>query len=388
MNGLYELKSFGAVKINNEIWFPNRFFNALIKMDTKSGKIQEIKKFPNYEVGNAFLYMTVLHVYGKLIFVPGSSEEIISYCVETGEFVSVCMDLKIIGKEKLYFWNAYVNEQYVYMFPRKAKCIVKYNVLDNSVVYLDEIICTLPENTPCFSAQFDIVNGKVYIPFVELNAVAVFDVKDESIDIKYMNIEGGCTTINYVDGYFYLASFKNSCIYRWEINSGEIKTYNIFNDKIKLSSSVIFFYAHRVKKRLFYYSVDGNTVISLLLEEGDERRTDGKFRFHNAGRSSCLKRAGGSANYILMPCIEEFYLKKDEHGVDEVGIAFCQDDLYNKAIINDYLIEQRCFHGYLETGRIPLEGYIEALINTRKEIKKEGISDYGQLIFDKMKNLC
>lgn len=392
MNELYELKSLGAVKINNDIWFPNRFFNALIKMDAKSGKIRDIKKFPNYEAGETVLYTTVLYAYDKLIFVPGRSEEIVSYCVESEKFVSVSMDLNIVGEEKLYFWCAYVNGQYVYMFPRKAKCIVKYNVLDNSIMYLEnylnEIIRVLPENVPCFSAQFEIVNGKVYIPFVELNAVMVFDAKDESIEIKYINIEGGCTTITYVNEYFYLASLKNSCVFQWEINSGKIKRYDMFNDEIKLSSSVEFFYAHRVEKRLFYYSIDGKTVVSLFLEDGGEKRTDGKFKIHNTGITSCLRRGDGDKNYVLIPCIEDFCLKKDEYGIDEAEIASCQDNLHNKAAINNYLMEQEYFHGYLETRQIPLETYTEALEYTKEKEKKEKTAGYGQLIFNKIKDLC
>ena len=238
MNRLYKLRSLGYAEVNGEIWFPNRYFNALVKVNKTSGEVHLVNKFPNYDIRQRGLYTSVCYVGGKLVFIPGQSNEILSYDVKTEEYVSVELDIQKVGKDKWYFWNAYVYHQYVYMLPRKSKCIVRYDILENSVKYLEnalnKIISSFSEGTPCFVGQFEIVEGKIYMPFEKINAVAIFNLESEEIDIKYLDIENGCSTINYVEGNFYMASCDFPIIYKWNKGENTIKKFDAFPEKFEI----------------------------------------------------------------------------------------------------------------------------------------------------------
>ena len=192
MDTLYKLRCLGYVEIEDSIWFANLYFNALIKLNKATGQIERMEKFPNYGVYEYFLYSTVYYVDGFLVFIPNNSEEIAAYHVETRKFISTALDHNYVGRKKTYFVNACVHRHYVYMFPTGSQCIVRYDVQNHTVKYLENslsaLIRTMPDTWYCFYQQFDEIDKRIYLPFLELNAVAVFDIQNESVEIRYLDI--------------------------------------------------------------------------------------------------------------------------------------------------------------------------------------------------------
>ena len=50
MEMLYKLRCLGFVEIGDDIWFANLYFNALVRLNKRTGKIEDLKKFPGYTI--------------------------------------------------------------------------------------------------------------------------------------------------------------------------------------------------------------------------------------------------------------------------------------------------------------------------------------------------
>lgn len=390
MNMLYNLRCLGYVEIDDNIWFSNLYFNALIKLDKLTGQIEIIDKFPNYEIDQVWLYSTVCHINNLLVFVPFRSTEIVVYNIKTEKFISVALDLTKVGKRERYFASAYIYGNYIYMFPVEAKCIIRYDVQLNSIKYLEngliDVRSTLPKTTECFALQFEIIGKKIYIPFAELNAIAIFNLEKETIDIQYLNITGGCSTINYFEGYFYMASWKQCKIYRWNNETEEIIEYVDFPKEFT-SGDYMFSSACSMKDRIFFLPIQGNMIISFEIKSKKlyEEKRISNLNYEEWNTFFCEK---GSDKVIIWIAGEEnlFVLDYSEEKL-QIKPYFQQKSVCNKRYICDFFIEYGCFNVIFENEK-DLYQYIEVISNSSEIQKKEKTREYGKIIWNSESNKC
>ena len=382
MNWKYKLRSFGYAEIGDDIWFPNLFYNALIRLKKATGRIEIIGKFPNYEIDHGWLYSGVCHVDKYLVFIPNQSKEIVSYDMNSKKFVSTALDLDHIGNKKTYFVSAYVHGHYVYMFPTGAMCMVRYNIRDHSVKYLDNdlsaLIHTMPKTSYCLYQQFEILEEKIYFPFLELNAVAVFSPKDESIEIKYLDVEGGCSTINYAGGFFYLASWNRPEIYRWNIDTGEVRTYPVFPKEIV--GGHIFLCACNIGDTLVYFPEQSDILISFSTKTGKLRKLQSVSYDDEEPIKTYFAQKEGKTYHILTAdrkFINCFFYESEQFHIEPL---FQLDDLYNEKKIDDFWMLQKYYAGHPE-GEDTLKEYMDLLIRKEESgVMKEKIA-FGEEIF-------
>lgn len=377
-SNLYKLRSFGYAEIDDEIWFPNLNFNALMKINKLTGRLEIVDKFPNYGVWQGWLYSTVCHVNGQLVFVPSWSEEIVAYHIETQKFVSTPLDNKFIGEKKYYFGSAYVYKQYVYMFPTGAKCMVRYDAEKQTITYLENnvsaLIRAIPETLSCFYQQFEVIDQKIYIPFLELNAVVIFDLKDESTEIKYLDIEGGCSTINYLNEYFYLTSFRSPKIYRWNDKTGKVQTYQSFPDEFK--GEKLFIGACKTEDSLIFFPGRSNMIISFSVLSGKIHEVQ---RFSDPDCESVVTyfvQEDGTEYTMLtaeMDAISSFTYEENSLKLK----PYCQrDKVYNKKQIDQF---------FMGEDKKDLEKYIVDILEHSGDVmRQKHKTNCGKRIFEQI----
>ncbi len=362
MNRLFTLRSLGYEEAGNDIWFANLYFNGLVRVNKATGRIEDIHKFPGHAVSRDWLYSTVYSVKDSLVFIPNTSGEIAAYSMETGEFALTPLDPAWIGKKKTYFASAYRYKDYVYLFPLGAKCMVRYDANDHSVKYLDncirELLEALPETSYGLYQQFEVVEGKIYMPFLEKNAVAVFDPGDESAEIRYLDIEGGCSTINYIDGFFYLASWNRPEIYRWNMETGEILTYKGFPEDT--AGGKIFLYACYMEEFLLFFPEQREWMLSLSVKTGEMRRLKQIYNPEEEGKNTFFVKETEEGICILASDMENPHLLSYERG--RIGMKpICRLDRdYNQNRICDYLLKEGYYNGCLETEK-GLKSFVEVI---------------------------
>lgn len=387
MNMRYKLRCLGYAEVGDDIWFASLYFNGLMKLNTVSGKLEAIHKFPHYDIDQGWLYSTVRYLNGYLICVPNNSGEIVSYHLKSGRFVSISLDERRIGAKKTYFVSACVYQNYVYMFPTGALCIVRYDVTDHTVKYLEnpvsDLLAALPDTSYGFYQQFEMIDKKIYLPFLDVNAIAVFDLEDESVHIRYLNIEGGCSTINYVNGNFYLASWKRPEIYCWNEKTEEIKTYQSFPKDF--SGERTFFHACYADGALLFFPEISNMVVSFSMETGRIRE---EKRIENSDREPLMT--------FLIQQSEKGYctLITDSEFVNSIAYADSRlnlipqwrvDYTHNKAVVDRYFFRYGGYRSYSETIDT-FEEYMEivSVVNESGGINRK--KRYGEIIFKEVKD--
>lgn len=377
---LYKLRSFGYVEIDDEIWFPNLNFNALMKINKLTGRLKIVDKFPNYGAIQRSLYSTICHVNRYLVFVPCESREIVSYDMETRKFTSVSLEEKVIKERRFpYFINAYVYGNYVYLFPTGATCIVRYDTNKQSIKCLENEISTIiramPEISYCFYQQFEIVDRKIYIPFLELNAVAIFDLTNENVDIRNLNIEGGCSTINYVNGFFYLASWKNPMIYRWDVKTGRIRTYQGFPKDF--TGEQMFLCACHIGDELLFFPEHANMIISFCITSGEICEVKRIQNLNSESVITYFAQNTGMDGQILtadMDAISSFIYAKNKLEI-KPHYQIANED--SKKEIDNFLLNKDIEN---------LEGYLEEILKNDGDVKKVAKNcNYGKKIFEQVR---
>lgn len=383
MNRLFKLRTLGYAEVEEELWFPNLYFNGLLKLNKRTGRVDIAGTFPNYEISRGWLYSAAYYVNGTLVFVPNESKEIAAYDMETGKFIITPLDPEWIGEKKTYFAKAYVYRNFVYLFPLGAKCMVRYDAADHSVKYLDncirELLQALPENSYGLYQQFEVIGEKIYMPFLEKNAVAVFDLKDEKTEICYLDITGGCSTINYRDGFFYLASWEKPEIYRWNMESGEILTYKSFPEDA--DGGKIFLYACLMGDTLLFFPEQRDRVLSLSVKTGEIKRLYKICNADGEAKNTFFVQKTREGFCILTSDMEEPHILSYEAGRLEIKAVCRLDQAYNRRKISDYLLREGYYRGCLEAEK-GLECFVEVVSGAgRRERTGEEMSGWGERIF-------
>lgn len=386
MNDLCKLKYLDFIEIGEDIWFSNLYFNALIKINKSSGIIQIIDKFPNYNIEETWLYIAVYMIKDKLFFVPHKSKEIVSYDMISKKFISIPLDLDVIGKTEGYFLSAYAYENFIYMFPAYTRYIIRFDVQDNSIVYLDQGLSTalkeLPPKAVCFIKEFEIIGNKIYIPFAMLNAIAIFDLEKEKLEIKYLNIIGGCSTIKYTEGYFYMASSKNYQIYRWDEKNNEIMVYDIFPDEF-ISKDFLFSCSCVFDKKIIFMPLVSNMIISLDLQTKElccEKQINNE---NMVGWDTYFAKRKNDKLILMREDMPTLCLLEHEGKYLKYTPYFSLDDSFNKRRIRDFFIINM-YYNVIQEGKILVEEYIKALkILSRLDLSNER-KKIGKNIFYKI----
>lgn len=384
MDTLYKLRCLGYVEIEDSIWFANIYFNALVRLNKVTGQIESMEKFPNYGLYESWLYSTVYYVEGFLVFIPNNSAEIAAYHVETRKFISTVLDHNYVGRKKTYFVNAYVYGHYVYMFPTGSECIVRYDVQNHTVKYLENslsaLIRTMPDTWYCFYQQFDEIDGKIYLPFLELNAAAVFDVRSESVEIRYLDMEGGCSTICHIGDYFYLASWRMPKIYRWNLKTDEIKTYQHFPDgfygehtfisSCNTGNSVLFF-PEMSNMILSFHIKTEELVMVKRIPETDKELMAAFF----------AETGYHDKNFLLtrdMNGIGTFEYKNNRLMI-EPYCQMCSE--YNKKRIKRYMLYDKCMNTVFEEEG-ELQEYLEIILEKQRYTEESKGYHCGNTIYE------
>lgn len=388
MDGLFKLRSLGYATVGDDIWFANLYFNALIKQNRKTGKIEIVDSFPKYGLSAIWLYSTVYYVEGCLVFIPNRSEEIVSYHIAEKKFTSVALDPELVGERKGYFLNACVAGQYVYLFPTEADCIVRYDVREQKARYLQGgltgLIRRLPASSWCFGQEFETVGGKIYMPFLELGAVAVFDMQSEQIEVRYIGLPEGCSTIRYIDGQFYLSAWKSQKIFRWDAQTDEIKIYGGFSEGLAEESA--FLWSCRMGDEILFFPMTGNTVIAFSVQTGAVREVQ---RIQNAGQEptgTFFLIEESDNRYVLTADMEDIHSFSYQDGKINCIPCYRQNALYNKQRIADFLMKHNFFDAVLHEGKSPAP-YLEmlALAEEPGAGSRAQTGGYGKEIWDRIR---
>lgn len=260
MDRKYKLRNFGFAEVNGKIYFSVLFFSGLVELDIKTGRIDAIYQFPRYKIERCWLYSKVVQAGNKLVFVPDRSDQIAVFNIDTHKFQVVDLDAEFVGQNKSYYRCICHHQKFIYMFPSKAKCIIRYDWELNEVKYIGKEIFETNNDENYLRQQYEVVNGKLYMPFTDRNNILVFDLEKETIDILALEKGEGWSTINCIDNVMWMSSWRSNEIYKWDLKTQEIHKYNF---PYEMNTGIYkFAFSYAAENKIFYFPVTGNKIIS------------------------------------------------------------------------------------------------------------------------------
>lgn len=337
MHRKYKLRNFGFVEINGKIYFSNLFFNGLVELDIKTGRIDAIYQFPNYGRRICWLYSKVVQVGEVLVFAPDWSEQIALFDTNTHKFQTINLDKNLVGERKPYFRCVYFYKGYLYMFPSKAKCILRYDLDRKEIRYLGRDIFEQNDDENYLRQQYEVINGKLFMPFTDRSNILSFDLETENIEVLRLENETGWSTINYIDETIWMSSWRNNEIYKWDLKTQEVSKFNKFPRELK-TGEYKFAFSCVLENKIFYFPVDGNMIVAFdRLLDATECAIKNKMNVGEPITTYNVCNSNGRI-FIVLAGIEEIC----ECYLEQGNLRKCNyikyDCEFNNKIIDKYLL--------------------------------------------------
>lgn len=212
--------------VGDELWFSNLNFNALMKMNIKTGKTEFVDTFPYLADTQEFAHIRTIRYDDCLYFISYRNRVIhIWNLMELKWEKTVHINCSEIE-------NAFLYNNEIWLFPASLKNpIVKFNLKDRKEIVLNELTEQINAiNSKCISILSETVSlciDKLIIASYEGNTVITIDCKTEQITNKYSFDDISISGIKVKDKKHFWVWFTNSAdIYLVSETEGNIDRIN------------------------------------------------------------------------------------------------------------------------------------------------------------------
>lgn len=217
---MYIYQQHGVI-YQNYLWGFNAEKNELLKTDLETGEIDYVTSFDNMKFEET-LFDYIVEYKGKLILLPGNSDYIVTYQIDTGK-MEYYEYKESFSEYVLYqsFWKfaaPVIYSKWLYVFSAKNRYVMKIDLDTMDITYdikpfisfsdIDEVILG---NSRC------IENNVTYVPCMNKNLCLQYDMGTS--DFKWINItlperkHDGFQYMNILKNYYVLLSNENEVIF-------------------------------------------------------------------------------------------------------------------------------------------------------------------------------
>ncbi|MDR1687117.1 MAG: hypothetical protein LBS21_00710 [Clostridiales bacterium] len=173
-------------------WFANRWYNALIKMNRKSGETQYIGTFPGEAIFQTDLYFGCLYFNGKVYFGPQNAKNIAIYDIEKSQFKTMelraleelnCQLDRVENNTPRFMFVISDDDKYIYLSPtRSYPAIIRINIQSQEAEYITDYLRAIDERYFKFYEYYSFkkcfVDGDIlWIPSSKSNAVIKYNMQ-------------------------------------------------------------------------------------------------------------------------------------------------------------------------------------------------------------------
>lgn len=261
------------IYIKDTIWFTAFNYNALLKQDCKTGKVDFIGCFPG-EIDRFRLFYAVAQNKNRLVFAPLSAEGIAIYRLDTGEFIRIPikepqkgLDKRVPYLKEGKFCVCIMYKEYAFLFPATYPAILKLNLETNEVEYLYEPIkelSKLVQHKKLYYFQNGRAEGKIVTLWcIAAGAIVEFDMETYQFKVcfqlksKENYIEAGSNDTDY----WLIPRGKSRTILRVSKDFSHIDSI-ILSEEIA-PEKLTFLYSAVFKENIYFFPGTGKSVIKI-----------------------------------------------------------------------------------------------------------------------------
>ncbi len=180
---------------NGGIWFYNYRCGAIVRVELLSGdkKIKWLADSEHFNSVNQYGESAIWK--DKLIFAPRHADSILIFDIKTKEIDYIGIDNGQCISEKQHnkFIGVCIYENYAYFFPGRYRKIVKLNLTDYHISYIDMGLKKgkeyLDDNRVVFASSRKYKNHYIYLTGWQKGILAIFDMKDDTLNMSFEDEE-------------------------------------------------------------------------------------------------------------------------------------------------------------------------------------------------------
>jgi len=224
-----------AIKLDDKIWFCISEYASIGGLDIKTGQLQfyDIPIQGEYLSGRTFTSMVIVE--RKIYLIPFMEKEIVCFDVDKKVFDSIEIDMNIIGKNETLFMGGIAYQEYVFVMGAHVPVILRLNTNTKKIDYVtnwkNKIDAEIFDvNDGYFRKQCVVVEGKLYAPFCNANAIIEMDCEDLKTTVRKLGEETqGYSGICVWGEDLWLSPRKNGSVKKWNIFTQSIETILVSN---------------------------------------------------------------------------------------------------------------------------------------------------------------
>lgn len=248
-------------------------FNALFKVDLKTGDCTYISLFPEEHINKRRLFIKALYVNEKIYFIPASASAIYVFCPKTNTFERIEIEENIGDKPynaNAKFADAFIHENTIYILPATYPAIIKLDCRKNTLEYIVKNILTCDYLFRPGTAQ---MGSKLFVPNTKDNLVLEFDMETDEIQLHHVgkNNHGSWSIVSDEDS-LWLIPKAHGPIVKWDYLSGKISEYEKYPEGYRESD---FSFTKGYKSGDYIYALPAQANVFLKIDlEGNMERSE------------------------------------------------------------------------------------------------------------------
>ncbi len=191
----------GSCKAEGKIWFVANEFNALCCVEEGSCEACFVGSIPSEDIFAKYLYADIKYFQGKLYLTPLVANEIVVYCIETGEFQTITLETtRTFAANPYVAWLKFIKSVIVgeslYMLPRSYPAIIEMDLITHQLTYHTQWLSDIQGKTVNRDALFwtDCVlkDSQLILPSAIANVVFSFDTITKKFSVIYSGNQPVC----------------------------------------------------------------------------------------------------------------------------------------------------------------------------------------------------
>ena len=252
----------------------------------------------------------------SLVLIPGKSNEVVFFDTRSNKILEKypIPDRKdFVGATGVRFFSGIVYENFLYLFGYCFPGIFALDLITSKCHIIDEYMRATSgmftnSNDGCFHVRFYRLGDKIYFPFMNLNAVMVFDLQFEKTTIRqvgdmyqrYISIEndGECFWLVPRDA-------RMGSIVRWNLKTNETRQFRDFPKGFDRDVSSAFYHSINLGDRMILLAHTANMNVSIDFATGEITEFP-SFYDETRVRSAKYPFVEFCGDDILIPTQDEF----------------------------------------------------------------------------------
>lgn len=364
---------FDAELINNEWWFSDFNFNALMKMNSETGETEMVSTFEGFPPEEENLHVKTFCFDNLLIFIPYLKNTIHIWNTENNCFEkSVVINYEKTG----YFINAFKDENdIIWIIPNKpSDHVILFDIKKREVSAFDGIKeISASRNTDDTVIWADYNKGRLYIQVYRKNICFSVDCNSKKTErIVFPDKFLGLPFSAY-DNKLYLSLLGTSDIFEWDTETKSYTRYKIQNELkrgsifygniIKTENTLIITPCH--SDDIIIYDTEKREYKKLTFPEGFERT-------HVYNMCGFYREKGSEIHIFPIRCNHLIKINTDDFTLSTVPFVL-SDSLrkYSEDVLNS--IFEKKYHSELDETfayKETLDMFINKLVSEEADNKK------------------